>query len=305
MNQPFTSFTIANLRISRLIKLARGRWHPLWRLRQLSAYRQFQRRFDYTVYTRIPETGIRVSVKGLRDASWIVSSRSLEPEVRSAFALVLDLVRPSVFWDIGANIGFYSWVVRQHPAVQEVVMFEPDPTNFALLNKTIRKNAILNCRTMNVAVSDCCGEALFRLDRASGAAGSLAAIPHLENSQSLQYAYNVNETITSRTVAIDALIADGWPAPSLIKIDVEGAEHLVLAGARSYLRGASPAMIIETRSNELVEELSQLGYRVFRIDADNLLFLSARACLDFELVSRSFPEYASTASSCREQATFN
>jgi len=113
--------------ITRLAKLVRDRWHPLWRLRQLSAYRWIQQKLDCTVYTGIPETGLRVAVKLLRDATWIVNPTWLEPEIRAAFTLVLDLLRPSVFWDVGANIGFYSWFVRQHPSVQQVIMFEPDP----------------------------------------------------------------------------------------------------------------------------------------------------------------------------------
>src|SRR5207253_1399605 len=128
--------------LSQLTSFIRHRWHPLWRLRQSPAFRHFQNRFDCTVHTRIPQTGIRVAVKLLRDASWIASPAALEPEIRAAFALVLDLVKPAVFWDIGANIGFYSWFVRRCPSVRQVVMFEPDPTNFALITRTIRENSI-------------------------------------------------------------------------------------------------------------------------------------------------------------------
>lgn len=281
--------------ITRPIKLIRGRWHPLWRLRQLSAYRWFQQRCDCTVYTRIPDTGIRVAVKGLRDASWIASPTSLEPEIRSAFSLVLDLLRPSVFWDIGANIGFYSWLVRQHPSVQQVVMFEPDPTNFALITNTIRKNSILNCRPLNVALSDRCGEATFLLDRASGATGSLESTSHRENRHSLHHAYQMNETITCKTATIDSLIADGLPTPKLMKIDVEGAEHLVLAGAETCLTKDKPVLIVETSNTELVRRLRDTGYRAFHIDAGNVLFIPAATGVDFEPFIHTFSEYDQVA----------
>ena len=281
--------------ITRLIKFIRDRWHPLWRLRQLSAYRWFQQRFDCTVYTRIPETGIRVAVKFLRDASWIASPTSLEPEIRSAFALVLDLLRPSVFWDIGANIGFYSWLVRQHPSVQQVVMFEPDPTNFALITSTIRKNSILNCRTMNVALSDRCGETTFLLDRASGATGSLEATSHRESKYSLHHAYQMTETITCATATVDSLIADGLPTPKLMKIDVEGAEHLVLAGSGSCLTENKPLLIVETSNTDLVRRLRDTGYRVFHIDAGNVLFIPAVASVDFGPFINAFREYDQVA----------
>lgn len=281
--------------ITRLIKLIRNRWHPLWRLRQLSAYRWFQQRFDCTVYARIPETGIRVAVKVLRDASWIASPTSLEPEIRSAFALVLELLRPSVFWDIGANIGFYSWLVRQHPSVHQVVMFEPDPTNFTLITNTIRKNSILNCRPMKVALSDRCGETTFLIDRASGATGSLEATSHRENKHSLHHAYQMTETITCATATIDSLITDGLPAPKLMKIDVEGAEHLVLAGAESCLTKENPVLIVETSNTDLVRRLRDSGYRAFHIDAGNVLLIPAASGVDFGPFINAFSEYDQVA----------
>lgn len=209
--------------MTRLITFVRNRWHPLWRLRQSSAYRGFQRFADFTVFTKIPETNIRVAVRVLRDASWIVAPKQLEAEVRQAFRLVLEQLKPRVFWDVGANIGFYSWWVRQHPSIQRLVMFEPDPQNFALIKKTVRKNGILDCQAMNVALADQSGEAAFLLDRASGAAGSLQAVPE-EQRGSMQRSYQLEETTICRTMTADALIEGGLPAPDFMKIDVEGAE---------------------------------------------------------------------------------
>jgi hypothetical protein len=116
---------------SRILSFIRDRWHPLRKLRRLSAFGCFQNTFDFTIYKRVPGIRLRMAMKLVRDASWIAIA--LEPEVRAAFSLVLDVIEPRVFWDIGANLGFYSWVVRQHSSVQQVVLFEPDPTNFELI----------------------------------------------------------------------------------------------------------------------------------------------------------------------------
>jgi hypothetical protein len=96
-------------------------------------------------------------------------------------------------------------------------------------------------------------------------------------------------------VTIDSLINEGATPPSLIKIDVEGAEHLVLAGASSCLMDHAPTMIIETLNVELMRRLSDMGYKVFQIDADNALFVSARAGVDFTLIANVFPEYETFA----------
>jgi FkbM family methyltransferase len=257
----------------------------------MSGFRRFQSAFDRTIYSGIPETDIKVAVKLVRDASWLAHPEQIEPEVRHAFRLVLDLLQPAVFWDIGANIGFYSWFVRRNRSVRQVIMFEPDPTNFALIEGTIRKNAISDCRSMNMALADRDGEASFVVDRASGAAGSLEAVSHGESDFSLHHAYAMRETITCRTATIDCLIGGGLPPPNLMKIDVEGGEHLVIAGGARCLAQYRPTMIVETANANLVQQLQELGYAVFRIDGGNLLFLHATTDGDVTSVSRALSRY--------------
>ena len=273
--------------LSKILSFIRDRWHPLRKLRKLAAFRWFQNRFDFTIYRRVPGTRLRVAMKLLRDASWLAIN--LEPRVRAAFDLVLDVTSPKVFWDVGANLGFYSWLVRQYPSVQQVVMFEPDPTNYGLITKTIRKNRVAKCRPMNLALSDVTGHALFLVDRASGATGSLGSVSNANNPLSLQYDYHLNETISSRTATVDSLITEGLPAPDLMKIDVEGAEHLVLAGAEACLRQIRPALILETSNSKLLRQLSDKGYSLFRIDEGNFLCIfaeSGKELVPFEQVFR-------------------
>ncbi len=247
----------------------RNHWHPLRKLRKLAAFRWFQNKFDFTIYKQLPGIRVRMAMKLVRDASWLAVD--LEPAVRRAFSLVLDIAKPKVFWDIGANLGFYSWFVQQYPTIRRVVLFEPDPTNYELITKTIRKNAVSNCHAMNVALSDRAGEALFLVDRASGTTGSLNSVSSTDNPSSLQHGYRLSETISSRTATVDGLIDEGLPAPDLIKIDVEGAEWLVLAGAENCLTKHRPILIIEASNAKLLLQLRDRGYRNFRIDGGNWL----------------------------------
>jgi FkbM family methyltransferase len=272
--------------MGRVLSLVRNRWHPLRKLRKLAAFRCFQNRFDLTIHRRVSGTRIRMAMKLLRDATWLVMS--LEPRVSIAFELVLNTVKPKVFWDVGANLGFYSWLVRQHPSIQEVILFEPDPTNFDLITRTIQKNRVLNCRPMKLALSDARGYAPFLIDRASGATGSLGCVSNVNNALSLQYDYRMGETITSRTATVDGLIEDGLPPPDLMKLDIEGAEHLVLAGAENCLRQNRPALILETSNSSLLRGLSEKGYSVFRIDAGNFVCIWARSEDDLGQFKRVF-----------------
>jgi hypothetical protein len=124
---------------------------------------------------------------------------------------------------------------------------------------------------MKLALSNETGEALFLVDRASGATGSLQSVSNATHPLSLQREYRMTETISSRTATVDSLISGGLPAPDLIKIDVEGAEQLVLLGAQRCLSQTRPALILEISNLELLRELRDMDYSVFRIDRGNFL----------------------------------
>jgi FkbM family methyltransferase len=227
-----------------------------------------------------------MAMKLVRDASSLVVT--LEPQVRVAFELILELTNPKVFWDVGANLGFYSWLVRQYPSVQQVVLFEPDPTNYELINRTISRNKVSDCIVSNLALSDRSGEARFLVDRASGKTGSLYSVANTNDRSSLQSEYQLNETISSRTATVDDLIADGLPAPDLMKIDVEGAEHLVLRGAETCLEKHNPALILETSNPKLLEELLDKAYNIFRIDEGNFLCVFSKRGVQLDRIIQAF-----------------
>jgi FkbM family methyltransferase len=272
--------------VNRILLFIRNRWHPLRELRKLTAFQWFQKRFDFTIYKQLPGIRLQMAMKLLRDAGWLAID--LEPAVRDAFSLVLEVAKPEVFWDVGANLGFYSWFVQQYPTIRRVVLFEPDPTNFGLITKTIQKNRVSNCELMNVALSDQVGEALFLVDRASGTTGSLSSVSSRDNPSSLQHGYRLGETINSRTTTIDGAISEGLPAPDLIKIDVEGAESLVLAGAENCLVRYQPALIIETSNAKLLLQLSDRGYRNFRVDGGNWLCIFPKPGLELDALVKAF-----------------
>jgi FkbM family methyltransferase len=261
--------------LAAIINNLREKYHPLWALRKNPAFRQFQKWIDFTVGTSIPGTNLKVAVKCIRDSSWIWSPQTLEPEIRLTFHHVLAGLKPQTFWDVGANIGFYSWIVRQADSITQVVMFEPDPVNYSLISRTLSINSLSDCRAMNVAMAEQDGHATFLVDRVSGATGSLESTSDCGNPHSLHHAYGMRETISCRTVTMDKMIAEGMTPPDLIKMDVEGAEHLVLSGGQKLLREHHPTMVIETVNEDIVGQLEEIGYAAFQIDPGNWLFIES------------------------------
>ncbi len=278
-----------------LLKWVRERWHPLWRLRHSPLYRKLQQHFDFTVDVRQHGSQTRVALKLLRDASLLAASSAPEPEVTAAFTMVMEHFRPRVFWDVGANVGRYSWLVREHPGIERVILFEPDPTNFALLNRTIERNGIGNCRALQLAVCESSGEAPFLLDRVSGATGSLELTERLTNTFSLHHRYGLEETITCRTASVDDLIREGLPPPDFIKIDVERAEARVIAGASDCLARTRPVLIMESRDTSMLRDLRARGYRVLKLDSGNVLALPLGGTISLTPFEQQFPDWQEPA----------
>jgi len=128
----------------------------------------------------------------------------------------LRVARPGdVFYDIGANVGYFSLLLaRLVGEAGKVVAFEANPRNCAALVAAAARNAV-DVKVEGVALADHDGTARFR-DNGDGDSNGALSLD--------QGGYEV------RTVALDSFIAAGGPVPKLMKIDVEGAELQVLRG---------------------------------------------------------------------------
>lgn len=151
--------------------------------------------------------------------------------------------------DVGANVGLYSLIAAGLGA--HVTSFEPEPDNFALLSK--------NCPTATkyqYALAD--------------AEGTLEL--HLSKDNMGKHSFYLSgESITVPTKTLDSLITKA----DLIKIDVEGAEMMVLDGMKSIL-ASKPILMVEYepeslskagyQPTDLLKKLSSYGYSLWNID---------------------------------------
>ncbi len=153
------------------------------------------------------------------------------------------LADDDVFWDIGANVGYFTLVAATALANRgQIVAFEPGKNAYARLTENITLNPFENIQTYPVAVSDREGEAVLHLT------GDIA-----DSSASLfpagggQTGHEV-----CRTVALDQfLTAENLRPPSLIKLDAEGAELAVLKGAQGLISQSPPLFLMEMEEKNL------------------------------------------------------
>jgi FkbM family methyltransferase len=161
-------------------------------------------------------------------------------------AFVLHLLRPrDLFLDIGANIGSYT-VLASKVCGARTIAFEPDPEAAAVLSSNIRANNIESLASVRrTALGDHCGEIGFTtgLDTTNR-----VAVPGDDATQIVPLA------------RLDD-IPDA-AMPTLIKLDVEGYEEHVLAGAGRVLE--SPSLLAvqsELCSRGVNEVLGSFGFK--------------------------------------------
>jgi FkbM family methyltransferase len=190
----------------------------------------------------------------------------LESE-RFPFAMLRHLVRPGdVVYDAGANIGLYARYLIQGLHAGRVVAFEPMPDNRSLLSENVALAGIGDRVTLlPMALADEDGSATFQVDDVQSASGTLDKVTGGEpcvGRRNLGLGPRTAQVLCRR---LDTVIPErGLPVPDVIKIDVEGAEALLLRGAGRLLREHSPKLLIElhgvTEIREVLGLLDDLGY---------------------------------------------
>ena len=179
-----------------------------------------------------------------------------------------------IFFDIGAHVGFYSVLNNTLVGTKgQSHSFEPTPRTFSSLKENMsgRENAFIN----NCAVMDSETEIEF-IDYGP----KYSAFNTFKDRNSGEMAFlSKPEKIKVKTVSLDHYCAQNKVSPTLIKIDAEGAEHIILKAMERILKEDKPILSIEVAGGEEWKEnchlsidfLKNHGYEAFEIDTDGYL----------------------------------
>ncbi len=171
--------------------------------------------------------------------------------------------------DVGANIGNFSWLVANAAPAVSLLLFEPDARNVALLQKTLRHSILPNARLEAVALSNQSGQAGFIVDEASGAVGSLVDQRGESGGYNLHDSYRLTKVVDVPTRRLDEYLPFLAGSRILMKVDVEGAEHLVFAGAAEVLAQLQPVIFCESFHMWKLQALTNRSYRDFSLEEDS------------------------------------
>jgi FkbM family methyltransferase len=175
--------------------------------------------------------------------------RSLEM-ARELDAFAREMAARRRFLDVGACHGIFSLAfVHGRPETQAVAV-EPSAIAYALLAENLRRGQVDNVIARQVA----CGPA----------AGTLSMRQSWHHLEALPAAEAGADAVTVSMQSVDQLCSELGFRPDLVKIDVEGYELAVLAGARAELSRSRPPLFLEIHPGRLrqlggsVEELARL-----------------------------------------------
>ena len=190
---------------------------------------------------------------------------SLFTKEPSTIEWIGGFARGEVMVDVGANVGMYTiWAAKTRGV--RVLAFEPEAQNYGLLNRNIVLNDLAGSVTAYcLGLSDAGGYSLLHL------ADLMAGSSCHSLGEEVDYNLKPRRAAFSQgcvSARLDDLVRDGVvPPPHYIKIDVDGFEPKVIAGARQTLLGTQlKSLSIEINQNlpehmQMVAELNTLGFR--------------------------------------------
>jgi len=245
----------------------RERFHPLYYARKSALGRFVIRLVDLPVWLSIPEVSFKVRGRLVTHGLAFAAIGSQEPGSEALALACIDRLKLESFWDVGANIGYYTWLLKSASLGLGAVMFEASPANAQLIRTTLKRNRLPGVELIAAGASDCQGEGYLRVDSLAGATSTL------DNSAEQTFEEQ-HWGVPSGKTAISLVTIDEERSRRLrvdfLKIDVEGHEAAVLRGAQHTISSDQPILFVECFHPEHVclGNLEREGYRF--VDGDRL-----------------------------------
>ncbi|WP_417558569.1 FkbM family methyltransferase [Mesoflavibacter zeaxanthinifaciens] len=173
----------------------------------------------------------------------------------------------NVIFDIGANVGFTALLAMIQNPNREYVLVDPNPLALQKAQGNLLNNNLgFKAQYYSAFVSDKSNEMVKFYTLGTGAAGSM----HSTHAVS---AATVNSFINVSTVTLDFLYSYYNLKPDLVKIDVEGAETLVIEGATTLAEQTKCTFFVEMHNlknlpmekaaEKMIAWSKKIGYKVW------------------------------------------
>lgn len=190
-----------------------------------------------------------------------------EPEEQAALKRYLR--HGDVFYDIGANVGFFATLAAHLVGSQgKVYAFEPNPACAMRIRKNAELNQFSHVEVVEAAVSSCSGRTSLRLGTITGGSSIMGE--------------KGDRAIDVAQLSIDDFRTRGSRGPTLVMVDAEGAEIEVLEGMCETIQTCRPVIMCEVHwiGNEFLqycrEHLVPQGYEIRSLTGEEFPTTPAR-----------------------------
>lgn len=218
---------------------------------------------------RLPRDFGRAKILVTSRADIRLLAPDMEPSAADLFAVVRNYVAEgATVWDIGSNLGILSFCSALKTGRNgHVYSLEADSRYADIQSRTLKTspekagNVFILC----AAVADKQGILDLEIPKRG----------HARNHLNIVEGNDADETDMIKQVVTCTLdwLLDYWRPPDFVKIDVEGAELLAVAGGRTLFAEHRPIAYIEcARANaeKMTRYFSNLEYRLFSLDSDGV-----------------------------------
>ena len=249
-----------------VIRFIKAKLHPMVFLSKNRFTASFIANFDFSVWAAAKDIPFKYNVNFFRDINHILGVFERETKTFDVIKYLANQIQNVVFFDIGANLGFFSWWVLANYPQAKIFLFEPNSAFWNNIEKTIKLNNFNNVRLLKFAISDKNEAVLFKIDKLDGSTSTIVEGEMVADER--LYAREA-ETAYVQCKPLDDLVENGnIEIPNLIKIDVEGAEDLVFKGGIKTLKKYHPLIVAEIRLQKLkiIRELIKDDYDIFYIE---------------------------------------
>jgi FkbM family methyltransferase len=196
-----------------------------------------------------------------------------QEEIDVIINLLEEIEGEKVMLDIGANIGMISLAVKSNVEGLTIHAFEPGPHQFKYLKENVKENNLESQISLwPLAIAETTGKRTFAI--------------HCEEDASGDGFVDTERAGGTSTITVDTIMLDDWwvkqrsPRIHLIKIDVEGAELLVLEGANKLIMSQKPVILFELYNKNLInypydhqsifEKIESFGYRILNLNLSEI-----------------------------------
>jgi FkbM family methyltransferase len=187
---------------------------------------------------------------------------------------------PATFFDIGANVGIYTYMACAQSGIQTYA-FEPLPINVEYIRNTVARNGLTQVTVAPLALADMSGSATFYvpIDPAMPEeynADMSSLINRFEGSDRRHRGMKARQITVPVSTLDEYVLQHGIDRVDIVKLDVEEAELQVLHGASRTLERLGPDITCELlfenpHAGDIFRLLTALGYSGYLITKFGLI----------------------------------